>query len=813
VSIIDDTLHGGTATIDLLANGNGTGSQTVTASGDVLVENAFGWGGLAEIGAFRFGNQTVTSTSGNISVETAGSDGFEQARILLGSNGVDQTVQTLAGNLTIGNLGTGRNATASITSDGTGAQLAEATGGNITVESGSGNDTTAEILASDATATQSVTDTAGTVSVLGGSGKNGVAQIELSDGTAQTVTAGTLVITGGSAMDSVASIIDASGNQTVNVYGNATVTGGSAAGTLALIARTASTAGTQSITVNNNLSLEGGSGEEGTFGAALIETEQNTTTTIYAGGNVIILANDATNDTSTGLAAGIYQGLDGEGTAGSLTIVAGKSVTVTGGTIGEAGIVADGNLTIVSLANQTYSAGDGGVRVNAGNLDTDSTATLIAGGNILFVGGAGTVDAISGGDNLGGTNLGVTIAAGGDVQLPASISTTTGNVVITADAAFAAGALFAANANPVLVGTPLAAGSVVQPSDGLGGILNQSLNGSAPLTITTISGDIGLITASRLTDSTFDRITIGQGENEVSLGSTTGNIIVDPPTYITVDGNLFTGGDIILVAQKDVILTGLAQVISNGSSATSNILIIADNQNPSGLMSNVPENGSFQSLAGSMVEANGRIEIYSASPTSDVFKGTIVGYAGVPNPYFDNSQTLFHVVYDGPGFPFALPFAAPFTTQFPLLGDPGSVGVYFKIQQSPFEINQPFPPIDTIELDEGFGAGYEGFVPPAGNPSGQQGFVTGYQGSGGQGAPAGSLAFASSYQLPPIVYSLNKAVYLPGSAITAGQYGSILGGPVCPVERPDCLPGGGTYGGILPVNIPGTEDTIWAPQH
>jgi hypothetical protein len=435
------------------------------------------------------------------------------------------------------------------------------------------------------------------------------------------------------------------------------------------------------------------------------------------------------------------------------------------------------------------------VRLWAGTGNASSTATLLSGRDILFVGGTGTVDAIG-----GGTNLGVTMVGGGDVQLPASISTTTGNAVIIADAAFKAGDLFGASANPALVGTPLAAASLAQAQAKAGGILNQSLNGTAPLTITTGSGNIGLISgAIQRGNGNTVTIAIGPNVNEVSIASTTGNILIDPPSSIVVDGNLLTAGDITLVAQQNILFTSAGTLVSSNG----NVLIVADNQNPTGLKSNVATNGQFVMAAGSKVQAHGRAEIYSADPRSDLFAGTIVGYGGVPNPFFDNSQTLFDVHYVGPAFPYALPYLVPFSASHPLLGQAGPVGVFFKVAQQTFQLNQPFLTLDQIVLPEGFAAGYSG----------------GVTGS----LPQGNLAYGSSAQyLEPVIFGMDKIVFLAGSSTTAGSYqnqldqgfrGGVDTGSACPTDEPNCILGFVNFGNqVLPVTIRTGNDMIWMPK-
>jgi filamentous hemagglutinin family protein len=252
-------------------------------------------------------------------------------------------------------------------------------------------------------------------------------------------------------------------------------------------------------------------------------------------------------------------------------------------------------------------------------------------------------------------NGGLQIAVGGDVTLSTSFETaeasspynvTVHPVEITSDASFAAGDLWSAFGNSLLIGSPLENDSGALASDDIGSIL---FDAAGAVEFSTVAGTISLSAAPVSTTSTASAITFGSGTNEVILTTTSGDLVVQNFDSITVDNTITTTADIDLIAFDDFFINAGGAVDAGGM-----LRIVVDHQEP-----NSPGlgGGIFYLDASATVDAGGDLHIYTADQAANTIDGLLNGNSFTPGTVGVDTLTekwLTYFPYSGLGSPYTI---------------------------------------------------------------------------------------------------------------------------------------------------------------
>ena len=332
---------------------------------------------------------------------------------------------------------------------------------------------------------------------------------------------------------------------------NITATGGAAAGRNVLVNAQGAN-GTLDVTARTNVSITGG-----TFAGVTAAMQSAGAQNVAAGGNLTLTGGNFNNATATlAVTADAAQSID---VGGALTLQAGTGVT---GSI--ASIRGRGAQSIDVGGNVALNAGATGTGNNAVIDNAPAGAgstTLRARGNITETNNAGGRAWLGAAGSGAFTNVAVDVQAAGDITLASGISSNVANALaIGADAAFAAGDLWAANR--FFAGSAASAASV---SNGLGGVLLVSGPAASSIALTTVSGPLSVVSAARNAANTADvDATLGTALNQLALTSASGSIAVGDSVVtgagnrsfrnVTVANPVSTAGSVTLEANNALTL-------------------------------------------------------------------------------------------------------------------------------------------------------------------------------------------------------------------------------------------------------------------
>ncbi len=409
----------------------------------------------------------------------------------------------------------------------------------------------------------------------------------------QMTVSGNAVIGTGSSQGSQS--IGTGGSFLIAIQGDLTIEGGSGAGANSGIDSANSFTGLSTIIVGGNGTLLGGSGSDADAYIQITSDAQ-----ISIGNNLSLTGGGGSNAGSI-----IETGI------GSQQLFVGRSINLTGGTSPGGGAIA---AILTTVGAQQVSSGQD-IFLNAGSGAATNHAILGAGwfDTMPFLGfttpdnsssqvsafrsivsqnnGSGSrahFDVLVSGVPAFGfipptKNGALTIQAGADITMASSFAATEiiftsipeDFIYINSDQAFAAGVAWPANTHPFLVGTPLAAASPAQGSNGFGGFSVNTAPIGGPISLTSQRGYIYLSSAERFFNGVLDNLTIGAGNNELTLTSINGNISVDPFHNINVANAVVTGGDVFMIAQNDISFTPAGSIAAGGG-----VILVCDNQFP-----------------------------------------------------------------------------------------------------------------------------------------------------------------------------------------------------------------------------------------
>ena len=477
-----------------------TGTQTVTLAGDDVadftalgLENAAagyantgvlglgikgGAGDNSTAGLSSLGNQNVTLTTGDLQI--VGGTGNDSAAgiqllntaaasqvvtvtdgnaLILGGSAGDRAeagVRTATGQastqtfiVTAGTLalvgGDGDDANVAIEHGGNGAQLVTASG-TITVKGGAGLESNAAIEALGS-GTQTVSTSGGNLEVIGGTGEDSSATIRKAGTGDQiiTVSTGNLLVqadqdtvlndAGGSADITV---VATAGTQTITVGGNVTVEAGNDADEFAAIRQQSANA--QILAVTGNIEVSGGAANNA---YALISSAGTQT-----------IAGDATDDTvATGGSLTVTGGTAGTGAYAAITstdaqvINIGDEIEVLAGRAADAldPVPVDAHASITSQATQNIT---GGASLTLDALDGNNVIVTAVGTQTIEIANNIDIDANAATVLVESTGADQSItAATGDITIDATdastvnvlaatnqvVDATTGSILVTAD--------------------------------------------------------------------------------------------------------------------------------------------------------------------------------------------------------------------------------------------------------------------------------------------------------------------------------------------------------------------------------------------
>jgi hypothetical protein len=505
------------------------------------------------------------------------------------------------------------------------------TNGNLTINAGTGS-----VASVTLGATSSVR--AGGSGFLGTAGKTGRDLISV--GTQSTVAFGQNLVAVGASGGVINTTLISFGSAAANSQGNLIV-GGSAsfnAGTVTNSSCGATIFGSGTVSIGSDLFLFGGSA---TGANAFIQSSPN------AGQATALFTVNVGRDIA------VQGGTSAAGTAqafilttrGSQQVSAGRDISIVGGT---------------GSANNSGIIG-GGFTVSGVVADT-ATSTVNALRHITLTNRAARafVDTFQAGRNTSNTGS-VSVNAGGNLTLSTGI--TTSEVALTAldnhpiyveaDHPFAAGDLWAANGDPFLSSTILAAASSQQNANGVGGFsVDTGLTGGG-ISLTSLDGPITLKSADHFFNNSICNLTIGPAAtlNNLTITSTSGDIAVDPFHNIQVTNGVTTAGSVLMIAQNDIQFTATG-LVTAGTTAT----FVVDNQAP---RSPLIGPGAFLMAVGSTIDSGGRLSIYTARQSQNSILGLLNGNLFSPGDLFtDTALEVWCTYYPTPlaGTPFTISY-------------------------------------------------------------------------------------------------------------------------------------------------------------
>lgn len=640
-----------------------TGDQRITCTGPITLSGVSGSSTLAMISCEAV--QTISGTSLTLTGATQiiitmpgaqifniGGDVLLQALPMLGggiatTNGLNNPqTANIGGSLTIiGDVGASmsfENGTNSFMDVGGDITLL-GNGGSVLFNADSGND----------------------VILVGGNllidSTTGIDAHLSQDTNIQLIVSGSTVI--GTATSQGTQTLEVEDDAFIAIQGNLTVEGGSGAGASSRIEQLNSFTGVFTMLVGEDGTLLGGTGSDA---EALIEVASNAE--ISFGNNLFV-----TGGSGIGAFAEIETGF------GYQQVFVGRSIHLTGGTSLGGGAYAG---IVNFLGDQQVSSGQD-IFLNAGSGAATNHAILGAGWfDTFLILGFTTPDfassqvsaygSILSQNNASGSrayfdlfasgiiafdffpilkNGALTIQSAADISMASSFAATENAfttiqdfIYINSDQDFAAGLAWPANGHAFLAGTPLAAASPAQAPNGLGGFRVSTGPIGGPISLTSQQGDIYLSSAERFISGILDNLTIGPGNNELTLNSFIGDISVDPFHNIYVTNAVTTGGDVFMIAQNDISFTSTGSIAAGGS-----VILVCDNQFPAppllgpGAFSMEP--GS--SITTGTVKGGGPLQIFTSRRSQNSILGTLNlnGATFEPGDFLIDSSTEHWCVY------------------------------------------------------------------------------------------------------------------------------------------------------------------------
>lgn len=312
-----------------------------------------------------------------------------------------------------------------------------------------------------------------------------------------------------------------------------------------------------------------------------------------------------------------------------------------------------GHAQVVAFQSQTLSAKNdilarGGTGANqsfavvANELTTGTTSIVSLSENVIFQNGnAVTHPAMIHSHTIpqNFTGASISIKAAKDVNLCVDLSTTPGptsSIYIQGDANNDGLGTFAVDSS-----THNNAGVVLIPS-------------ASGIELSSSGGSITVKSSDKYASGVFSDFMIGDINDlslaplmPVTLTSTSGNITVDPYRDILltsgVNGGVSTGGSILLVADRNIVMSGNTAQISGGQDVT----LVVDNYFPTAPLLGT---GSFSKTAANTITA-GQLRIFTSQQVLNSFPGTLNGAVFVPGTlYVNTNQERWGVYYFNPFF-------------------------------------------------------------------------------------------------------------------------------------------------------------------
>jgi filamentous hemagglutinin family protein len=538
--------------------GNTSGNMELKGT-DITIDVSGGARGLVEVKGS--GNQTFTSTVGDINFWNSNTGGFFQSLDINIGTGV-QTIS--AANLLSLRAGTGDLSTVATNTEAGGSQVV--TAAQLEVIGGSaGTNNEARLYANGS---QTVTIGAGGIDVRGGNGDGNFGAIgQLASVGSQSVdSAGDITLTGGSgpgANNSAQILNSGSGGQTMSLGVAATLTLQGGAGGSGNSAKVTSFGGAQTITGASGITITGGAsgGVAGVGNSANINSQSENQT--ISADAIALMGGAGGTENLAQIRQGSASG--GLGATQSINLLGGGPLTLDGGAGASnfASVQAFGTLQSVNMVAGAALGLTGGTgassnfaRIHAVN----GNQTITGAPDITLNGGA------SGGADLAGNSSDIRASGASSVQTIAA-----GNITLQAGAAGQenfAGMLAPNQTITALGGVLLTGGGSLTSLDGTsgGGARIGGLAGGVPsATNLTLSVGNDLV----LTGGSVSGASLGSNR----VGGQITNIIVDADGDITLNpGSVATAGSRIGspiggLAGGDIFLASLGSIVLNGATA------------------------------------------------------------------------------------------------------------------------------------------------------------------------------------------------------------------------------------------------------
>lgn len=169
--------------------------------------------------------------------------------------------------------------------------------------------------------------------------------------------------------------------------------------------------------------------------------------------------------------------------------------------------------------------------------------------------------------------------------------------------------------NRYILKTPIANASPQLNPTTNGAILLDTGSNPMNILIQTIAGEIYISSSDHFTSTVIANLTVGSGIDEMTVGSTTGNISIDPFNNIDITNAISTAGSVFIISQNDITFSGSGSIAAGGQ-----VDLVVDNQAPSPPLIG---GGSFVMDVGSSITSGGTLRIFTARQNQNSISGSL----------------------------------------------------------------------------------------------------------------------------------------------------------------------------------------------